>query len=796
MNARERLTLAAALAVALGCACVVPLYEDLLWLPRALGAIAAVAMAGLTTRRLGIPAALQPLAALAFLIEYVCLAFVWPTLYAGLVPTGRTLPALRALYEAGLTDIARLAPPVPSRPGLTLIAVLGIGGVAFVVDLITVVLNRAALAGLPLLVLFAVPSAVRTGGLGWVPFTLGAAGWLSLLLVEGSDRVGRWGTPLSATAPDRGPIYDDTSLGRVGRRIGAAALGVAIVVPVLIPGLNNRLLGGNGGNGSGGDGTGTTTTYNPITRLRADLNLPTPREILRYTTDDKGPDYLRLTTLDVFADSGWSASRLTGDPRSDGVSSGLPHPAGLTSADTRLVHDRITITSLDAQWLPIPFPPRTVDVSGPWLYDRVSETVFGIRTGTRQLTRAYRVTATRVLPQPALLAAGRSAVVPAVIRPYAAVPHVTRYVRTLTDEVLAGQSTPYAKVAALQAFFTDPQRAFTYSTTTEVPGIDSPDALENFLRGRQGFCEQYASAMAAMIRLAGVPARVAVGFTPGSRQTDGSYVVTTSDAHAWPEAWFAGTGWVRFEPTPRSDGQADVPPYAQPAADGTAVGGPNDPLAPKPGQGGSTGDPSRSGVSNKLDRLEPVAPAVVRPTGAPPRTGRGRTRWESGLLGLPLLVALPGLLHVWRRRRRWHRADPLAGWQQVRDDAVDVGQGWRPADSPRAAASRLAAAVALPAAATEALLRVAAATEQVRYARPGSATADLPGQRTDAATVRAALLAGVSARVRWQARLLPASTLDWAASTSGTLVADGLDRFDDLWTEIRHRVRLGDARPS
>src|SRR2546429_299074 len=84
--------------------------------------------------------------------------------------------------------------------------------------------------GLPLLVLFAVPSAVLPGGLGWIPFVFVAAGWLSLLLVEGGDRVSRWGSPLRTDRPDRSARYDDTSLGRVGRRIGAAALGVAVVV--------------------------------------------------------------------------------------------------------------------------------------------------------------------------------------------------------------------------------------------------------------------------------------------------------------------------------------------------------------------------------------------------------------------------------------------------------------------------------------------------------------------------------------------------------------------------------------
>jgi hypothetical protein len=61
--------------------------------------------------------------------------------------------------------------------------------------------------------------------------------------------------------------------------------------------------------------------------------------------------------------------------------------------------------------------------------------------------------------------------------------------------------------------------------------------------------------------------------------------------------------------------------------------------------------------------------------------------------------------------------------------------------------------------------------------------------------VRAALLAGAGARVRWQARLLPRSTLRWAAATTGTFVADVLDRSDELWAGLRRRVHLpGTAR--
>jgi hypothetical protein len=79
-----------------------------------------------------------------------------------------------------------------------------------------------------------------------------------------------------------------------------------------------------------------------------------------------------------------------------------------------------------------------------------------------------------------------------------------------------------------------------------------PYPLESFLfTDKYGYCQQFAGAMAMLLRMGGVPARVAVGFTSGSYNTGGhDYVVADIDAHAWVEAWFPHYGWVRFDPTP------------------------------------------------------------------------------------------------------------------------------------------------------------------------------------------------------------------------------------------------------
>jgi hypothetical protein len=229
-----------------------------------------------------------------------------------------------------------------------LLAVLGAGGVAVAVDLLAVTMRAVAAAGLPLLLLFAVPAAVLADGVGWWAFVLGGAGWLGLLLADGSDTVSRWGTPLRAASARRSS--PDPSLGRVGRRIGAAALGVAVVVPALLPTLDNRLLGS--GTGSGFGGSRSTKTYNPITELGGQLRLPEPGVLLlRYRTDDPRPDYLRMTTLDRFDGGRWESSELSADLQDDAVQDGIPQPSGSSRVEALPITTRINPARLDAPWL-------------------------------------------------------------------------------------------------------------------------------------------------------------------------------------------------------------------------------------------------------------------------------------------------------------------------------------------------------------------------------------------------------------------------------------------------------------
>ena len=769
MTTRDRLTLAAALAVALACAALRPVYEDLGWLLPVLGAIVAVAGAAALARLGAAPRALQPVAGLLALGAYAALVFAAPTLAYGVLPTSDTLRSLASTARAGLVDVEQLAAPVPTSSGLVLLAVLGAGAIAVAVDLLAVTLRQVAASGLPLLLLFAVPAAVLPDGLGLLAFLLGAAGWLAILLADGSDRVSRWGTSLRSTARQQ----PDPGLGRVGRRIGAAALGVAAIVPALVPGLDGRLVGGGDGPGLGG--SRSTTTYNPLLSLAGQLRQPAAQTLLTYRSDD-GPVYLRMTTLDVFdPDSGWSSSELSADLEDDAVQDGVPAPAGRTApVDTVDVEVDLT-RRLAGPWLPVPATPSDIEVDGPWLWDEQAETVFSTRTSVRDVDEPYNVRTASVRPDAELLRRPQS--VPDEIEDvYAVRPDLSGEAQELLDRTTEGARTDYDRVAALQSLFRGTD--FVYSEETSVPPTNAPDALTAFLQTRQGFCEQYASAMAALVRGLGIPARVAVGFTTGRPVGSDSYSVTTREAHAWPEVWFDGAGWVRFEPTPRG-GQVDVPDYSIPPVedeDSTASAAPSAaPAVPAPAGSAAPGAADRGLQDGSTDA-------------AGAQLDEGLSPWLLTLPVAALLLTVPALLAAVRRARRWRSPDAVDAWACVQDDAVDVGHRWRPTDSPRAAASHLLSVRPLPEEAAAAVRRLAAAAERARYART-SAPSDASALRSDASRVRAALQAGATPRQRWTARLAPPSTLQWATGGLGTAAADALDRVDALISTMGARLR-------
>jgi hypothetical protein len=125
------------------------------------------------------------------------------------------------------------------------------------------------------------------------------------------------------------------------------------------------------------------------------------------------------------------------------------------------------------------------------------------------------------------------------------VPYAALYRRA--QQVTGETSSPYAAAVALETWFRS-TGGFTYS---ELPGTTPglPPLVGFVVDTKTGYCQHFAGAMAVMLRLLGIPARVAAGFVPG-RYHDDFWQVTDHDAHTWVEVWFRGFGWLPFDPTP------------------------------------------------------------------------------------------------------------------------------------------------------------------------------------------------------------------------------------------------------
>ncbi len=136
-------------------------------------------------------------------------------------------------------------------------------------------------------------------------------------------------------------------------------------------------------------------------------------------------------------------------------------------------------------------------------------------------------------------------------------PTVTPRTRELARQIAAGKDTPYDIAVAVTEYL----RANIRYTQTVPPLPRGREPLDWFLFDlRRGFCNYYASAEVVLLRSLGIPARLAVGFASG-RWEGGRYLVRDKDAHAWPEVYFPGYGWVEFEPT------ASQPPILRPSGE-------------------------------------------------------------------------------------------------------------------------------------------------------------------------------------------------------------------------------------
>lgn len=238
----------------------------------------------------------------------------------------------------------------------------------------------------------------------------------------------------------------------------------------------------------------------------------------------------------------------------------------------------------------------------------------------------------------------------------------------------AGARTPYGAVVAIETWLRS-TGGFVYDESPPPSGGLPP--LGHFVaEGKRGYCQQFAGAMALMLRFLGIPARVAVGFTSGRRE-DGAWTVSDRNAHAWVEVWFAGYGWLAFDPTP---GRGSLAAAYSASSSGFNAGDAADAFdrpAAASGRGGA----------GELGRLLELKERLAERQ----RTGGGGAGRSTGGLWLLLLgaVAATGLLgaaKLLRRRLRYLTRDPRLLARAARAELVeflaDQGIAVRPGSTP------------------------------------------------------------------------------------------------------------------
>jgi transglutaminase-like putative cysteine protease len=757
----QRLTVAAAVATAAASLSLYPLVSGWLWFWEGAGAVAVIALAGALTRLRVVPWVFSAAAGLAALLLYLNVLFASAQSLGRLIPTATSLGHLWRLGRFGLDETARFAPPAPAGHAILLLTVAGIGAVAVATDLLAVRLHRPAVAGLPLLVLFCIPltTSLHQGVFGAMTvFGLGMAGYLGMLAVDARDRLRLWGRLVTVWHRGQDPAVaqrgtpNTRELAAAGRRVGVAAVVIALFIPLLVPGLRDHKLFSGGGGGS----EELVTLPDPLVQMNRELQRKNPAHVLTYRTTDPDPEYLQVYVLGNLTSNTWTLVPAAGQLVHDGklpATPGLSRRGTLTSPEsTRITLSKgLTTGAGKASFLPLPYPARTVRVDGDWRTDPRTLTMF---SGQDLAGLSYTVTSREVSPSPRQLQ--QSGVVPnSIDNNYLSVPQAFLSLSKLAQRITQGQATLYGEAVALQRWFTDPGR-FTYSLNVSEP--NTAKALDNFLtKDRRGYCQQFAFAMAVLARLLDIPSRVAVGYTRGSLIGNDRWNVRTSDAHAWPELYFQGAGWLRFEPTPAgSDGQATAiqPTYTLPPQI-TTPGGTAPvpaPAATVPAAHAKSGD---SGALAKLGHLS--ARGALGGAGA----SRSGPIWLIIVAVIAVLLITPRLARSLTRRRRWSRARDdrqraQVAWLELLDNLTDHQVAWSASESPRALGTRLGGTLRLSPGATAALARVVHATERARYARDPADSATL---RADTDLVRREVAAGSRRIVRWRARLLPPSSL-------------------------------------
>lgn len=740
MTGRARIGIAAAVALLLTSSGLLRLLHSGSWVwPIVLAVIVSTA-AGELFRRLirSRPLAVAAQTLAVFWYDMVLLAH--DQAFAGVLPTWAVFHRLGDLYSTGAHDIRDTFVGGDPTPGIAAILVLSLSALAVLVDALAATYAAAPLAGLPLLALYLVPATRSGGGYDWLAFALAAGGFTALLSAEGRDRLGRWGRPLvhagaRRTGSDGKPDpaarakVDTGPIAATGHQITTLALAAAVLAPVLLPTVSGGLFGIGPNSGDGpGSGGGKKHSFSLKVDLRGNLSSSSDDVVLTYTAPK--PLYLRFQTADVFSPTAKDGAFVP-DPKArmepfgdDGLITkevpGYPPPQPktfkvtinyLTDAGTQ---DQDSASSDNT--LPVPYPAYKIPSPTPNGFSVDTDNLAVLGPG--QVYKGMKYSALVYDTSPDQLSATALNLADLPTQGDRAQFHldddmdtdgIPREVSDLAHRITQAKTNPIDKATLIQNYF----KTNGYSYTLKTPPAAGADSMKWFLQNKKGFCQYYAETMVAMARSLGIPARVALGFTPGSSpKADGTYVVRNHDYHAWPELFFHGVGWLRFEPTVGIDnpglsgGNGVVPKYNTVPTTASST-------AP-------TSTPSTSAAPNGASSVDANCPVNVRKSGgcgddsqnaaAAPKHKFSWLGWFGAVprflqywlfggsgyaialrvitLVLLLLACVPMALRIARRRARaklasGRRSDKPAKRGEP-DTEADVALRWESADLPAA----------------------------------------------------------------------------------------------------------------
>jgi hypothetical protein len=643
------------------------IFTDWAWLMVSVGCVLPYLAVVALFRMRSVPRWWHSLVGLVASVLMVLWVFVPQHLLLGVLPTRSSLSDIADLVRTANTAMQQENAPLASTGALRLLVAAALVALVALTDVLAVQLRRPLLAAAPLLEVLAIASATSSEAAHPVWFAAAAGGFL-LILLSGTRLQDRaWGPSV------------DGSAGRLGgaRRMAVTGVVAALIVPLLLPSVSVNVLARathHNGNGSG-NGNGQVV-LSGLANLKGSLQRTTPVRLFQVQSTIDAPYYVRQEVADQYVpNEGWRASsRRVGDPLLP-LSQGGEFPVAPTEPREKKVVSysaTFTILSLGGTTLPLLANPTDLKApdrsglklpSGSWNIATASVVDASLRRGM-----AYTEQVAQPNPSVATLREAKD-VDESLRQRYIDLPELPPSVHKIADDLVEGLESPYDKAKAISDYFTDGKHGFSYNLKTAA--ADGSDALVAFLQNKQGFCQQYAAAAGVLMRLAGLPTRVVIGYTHRPADTNGVFTVTTSDAHAWVEVYFSAIGWIPFDPTPLIGAEAGrrAPllwaPHpaenAEPSAEPTANRGPSASGPSATEQSGQAGDGNGGSVLSA--RVVAIALLV--------------------LLAIALILALifgPQWVRQRQRRRRLERArttgNPEPLWLELAATATDRDALW------------------------------------------------------------------------------------------------------------------------